>query len=568
MHHLNETHIYLFLLQLFIIIGLARITGEVFRKWKQPALTAELLIGILLGPTVFGRFFPGLASALFPPDVMQQNMLETAAWIGVLFLLLDTGLEIDFSSVWRQRGSALVVAFSDIIIPMVVAFIPVFFLPDALLVNPDKRIVFSLFMAVVMTISAMPVASRVMHDLNILKTDVGFLTMSALAVNDIIGWVLFSIILGLFLQHAVSVAGIATVLLATIGFTVAALSAGRVLSGAAIDRFRKYALPEPGTSFTFACLIGLLFGAFTQKIGIHALFGFFIAGIVVGEAKNLRAETRTSISQMVHSLFVPVFFVNVGLKIDFAAHFSLPLVALVTVIGMAGRYFGAWAGVTAAGVTKVNRNLISIAHTPGGMMEIVVALLALENGMIVQKVFIAIVCSAVFSSIAMGPWMRWALKRRKAVVVQQYLHTGECCTFLIDGEEKNDALRTFGSVLPSVSQAVNAASIADELVRREDLFSTAVGEGIAVPHVRVAGIVDPIVLFGLSKKGIDWNAPDGKPVHFVVFLLSPENANDLHVEILAQAVTVLKNRDHQKQLLGANDALELVQSVRAVFGTK
>ncbi|MBN1577025.1 MAG: cation:proton antiporter, partial [Chitinispirillaceae bacterium] len=92
MHHLNESHIFLFLLQLFIVILLARTVGELFKKWKQPALTAELLIGILLGPTVFGRLFPAGFHWLFPADAVQQSMLETAAWIGVLFLLLDTGL--------------------------------------------------------------------------------------------------------------------------------------------------------------------------------------------------------------------------------------------------------------------------------------------------------------------------------------------------------------------------------------------------------------------------------------------------------------------------------------------
>ena len=93
-------------------------------------------------------------------------------------------------------------------------------------------------------------------------------------------------------------------------------------------------MPEPASSLTFICLLGLIFGAITQKIGIHALFGFFIAGIVGGEAKNLSEESRRVISQMVHAVFVPIFFVNVGLKIDFLEHFNVGIVALVTVIGI------------------------------------------------------------------------------------------------------------------------------------------------------------------------------------------------------------------------------------------
>ncbi|MBN1307117.1 MAG: cation:proton antiporter [Chitinispirillaceae bacterium] len=567
MHYLNESHIFLFLLQLFIIILLARTMGELFKRWKQPALTAELFIGILLGPTVFGRLFPGAFSWLFPADAVQQGMLETAAWIGVLFLLLDTGLEIDFSSAWRQRGNALIIALTDIIVPMAVAFVPVFFLPGSYLADPAKRILFSLFMAVVMTISAMPVSSRIMHDLNILKTDLGFLTMSALTVNDIAGWALFTIILGLFLQGSFSGVAVLTVMASTIGFSALALTAGRTASGAAINRFKKLGLPEPGTSFTFACLLGLLFGAFTQKIGIHALFGFFIAGIVVGEAKNLREETRTVISQMVHSLFVPVFFVNIGLKIDFAAHFDLRLVALVTLIGVAGRYAGAWAGVSLAKVPRVNKTLISIAHTPGGMMEIVVALLALESGLILPNVFIAVVCSAVFSSILTGPWMRWALNRRKDVAVLHYL-TAEGGTLMLSTADKSEAIGMMAAGIARLVRKGDAAAMSAELLKREEEFSTAVGKGIAIPHLRTPAITDPVVMFGLSHSGIDWNAPDGKPVHFIFFMLSPSSANDLHVEILSKTVAVLQDRNYQARLLAASDNETLGKTVKAVFAGK
>jgi Kef-type K+ transport system membrane component KefB len=114
-------------------------------------------------------------------------MLETVAWIGVLFLLLETGLEIDFSSAWRQRGKALTIALWDVIIPMMIAFIPCYFLPDAFLADPERRIIFALFMATIMTISDLPITARAMHDLKLSKTDLGFLIISALSVNDLIG---------------------------------------------------------------------------------------------------------------------------------------------------------------------------------------------------------------------------------------------------------------------------------------------------------------------------------------------------------------------------------------------
>ncbi|HSG28242.1 MAG TPA: cation:proton antiporter, partial [Candidatus Krumholzibacterium sp.] len=346
MHYLDETHILIFLVQLLILMGAARGLGELFRRFKQPALTAEILVGVLLGPTILGRYLPGIQIALFPPDAIQQSMLETVAWLGILFLLLETGLEIDFSIAWRQRGNAFVIAMTDIIVPMLVAFGAVIFLPASYMVDPGQRLIFSLFMATVMTISALPVSARVLHDLKLLKTDLGFLVMSALTVNDIVGWVLFTIIIGIFTTTTVSVGPIVFIFLATVGFAALALTLGRKMSNQLLDAVTSRNFPEPGTSLTITVILGLMFGAFTQKLGIHALFGFLIAGIIVGEARSLSEQTRSVISQMVHSLFVPLFFANIGLKLDFAANFDLFLVMLMCVVGIGGRYLGAWIGVT------------------------------------------------------------------------------------------------------------------------------------------------------------------------------------------------------------------------------
>ena len=239
MHYLNEQNIFIFLIQVFLLLGLARGLGEIFRGWKQPPLTAEILVGVLLGPTIFGRFLPHAHQMLFPVDLIQQNMLETVAWFGVLFLLLETGLEIDFSSAWRQRGDALKIALTDIAIPMIIAFIPCFFLPAHYLANQDQRLIFALFMATVMTISAMPIAARVLHDLKLSKTDLGFLIMSALSVNDIIGWLLFTLVLGLFTQASFEAGKVALIFASTIGFTVFCLTIGRHFANAVISKIKE-----------------------------------------------------------------------------------------------------------------------------------------------------------------------------------------------------------------------------------------------------------------------------------------------------------------------------------------
>ncbi len=565
MHYLDDAHILLFLTQIFVLLLCARGLGELFSRWKQPAMTAELLVGIVLGPTVLGRLAPGLFGQLFPADPLQRNMLETVAWVGVLFLLLDTGLEIDFSIAWRQRGQALAIAGLDIVVPLAVALTAMVWVPGDYLVDPTRRLTFGLFMATVMTISAMPVAARTLHDLNLLKTDLGFLTMSALAVNDIIGWVLFTIILGLFSQASVEAGPILAVFATTVGFAALALTAGRRLSSRALAAVHRAGLREPAASLTLTCLTGFLFGAVTQKLGVHALFGFFIAGVVIGEAKNLSEQTRGIISQMVHAVFVPLFFVNIGLKIDFAAGFALPLVLLVTAVGIGGRYLGAWLGVTASRVPRVNRDLIAIAHTPGGMMEIVVGLVALEAGLITQPVFVAIVFSAVASSVLMGPWMARALARRRRVRTADFL-AAETVLPALAAREREAAVHELAAAAAAALRGADAAAVAAAALAREREFGTAIGSGVAIPHARMGAATNPVLAYARSAEGIEWDAPDGAPVHHVFFLLTPAGTEDLHVQILSHIARVMSDAAGRGQLEAAPDGETLLTTLQEHLG--
>jgi Kef-type K+ transport system membrane component KefB len=566
MHYINEQNIFLFLVQMVILLGAARGLGELFRRWKQPPLTAEILVGIVLGPTLFGRAAPLWHDAIFPKNVIQQNMLETVGWLGVLFLLLETGLEIDFSSAWRQRGDALKIAVADIIIPMVVAFVACVVLPSAYLVQPDRRLLFALFMATVMTISAMPVAARALHDLNLSKTDLGFLIMSALSVNDIIGWLLFTLVLGLFTQETLGFGRVGIIMGATIGFTVFCLTLGRRLSGTVISEIKRRNMPQPATALTFICLLGMFCGAITQKIGIHALFGFFIAGVMAGQAKALSERIRQIISQMVYALFVPLFFAGIGLKIDFLTHFDWFLVIFVTVIGVAGRFLGAWLGVAMTALPKSDRLSVAVAHTPGGAMEIVVGLLALEYGLITQSVFIAIVFAAVFSCVILGPWLSYSVARRKKVSILEYFSKSSVVAD-IKAMSKEGALQELAEVAGSQATSYDGQMIYQAVARREAEMGTALEEGIAVPHARLVGLERALVVFGRSRPGIEWDSPDGKPTRLIFMVLTPQ-PSDVQVQILASIVRIMLVRTIREKLIRAEDPEALYTLLRESFATQ
>lgn len=567
MHYLNEQNIFIFLIQIFLLLGSARILGELFRKWRQPPLTAEILVGVILGPTILGKFFPSLHLAIFPRDVIQQNMFETVAWLGALFLLLEVGLEIDFSSAWKQRGDALKIALADIAIPMAIAFIPCLLLPAHYLADADRRVIFAVFMSTVMTISALPITARTLHDLRLLKTDLGFLIMSALSVNDIIGWLFFTIVLGIFTRISLNVAGIFAVFGFTLGFTAVCLTAGKTFANYVIAKIHSKKMPEPATSLTFICLLGFLCGAITQKIGIHALFGFFLAGIIAGEARSLPERTRQIISQMVYAIFVPLFFVGIGLKVDFWANFDIFLVLLLSVVGIFGRFFGAWVGVNLTGLDRTNRLPVAIAHIPGGVMEIVVSVIALEHGLITEPVFVAIVFSAVFSSMILGPWLSYAIRKRKKISVLEFF-TRRAIIADLAAEGRDEAIKKLCEAACEQEEIADTEAVYSGVLQRENSMGTAMEEGVAVPHARMSLLKRPVIVFGRSVSGIEWNSPDGKPANLIFLILtSPEE--DVQVQILALIAKALSNKTVRDAIMDAGDSRriwEVLQEAMTMSG--
>ena len=556
MDYLDESQIFLFLIQFLVLLGLARGLGELFKRWHQPSITAEILVGVLLGPTLLGRVWPGLHGTLFPADPAQWNMLETVAWFGILFFLLKIGIEMDISSAWRQRGDALIISLSDVILPMLIAFVPCLFLAERYMGDTGGPVMFGLFIATVSTISALPMTARVLQDLRLYRTDLGFLIMCALSLNDILGWVIFTLILGFMAQAGLTVLAVAGILVGTVVFTLAALTAGRSVCNNALVWMRKKRLPETGSSLTFVCLVGFLCGAITLKIGIHALFGFFIAGMMVGECSALSEKTRNVISQMVHAIFIPVFFASIGLKVDFLAEFDWLLVTFIFLIGLGGRFLGAWVGTRLTAQSKANRLLISIAHTPGGEMQIVVGMLALEYGLITEPVFVAIIFSAVGSSLTLGPWMKYALKTRREVRIEEFfLRDGVLPDLKATG--RDEAIAELCRTVAEQEPSLNHDELVEAVLARERQMSTAVLDGLAVPHARIDQLPRPIIVFGRSKSGIDWNAADGVPARYIYLVLTPSDDPDVQLHILRSIAMAMNDETLRRKLMTPKDARPL-----------
>lgn len=410
----SEHEFALFLFQLFTLLSLALGLGELFRRFGQPTVIGEILAGVLLGPSILGTLAPGTSSALFPPD--QTYMLGSLAWLGSVFLLLVAGTEVNLTTVHREGRTVLSTSVMGILVPFTLGLVFALYLPGKYLVDPAHRWIFALFLATAMSISAIPVVAKILIDLKLIKTPVGHIVMAAAVVNDLIGWIFFAVILS-FISRGIGGNSISSVVLLTLTFSALCLTLGRKITARVLSFFNVLRLPPEGI-LGLAVLIAFLCAALTQWIGIHAIFGAFLAGIMIGETGEIQNGTREALRNFVLYIFAPLFFASMGMRANFLAHFDLPLVVGILTIACTGKIVGGALGARWGGMPWNEALSVGFGLNARGAMEIILAFLALEHSLINEKVFVALVITAVITSIISGPLIKWALAR-KTVLQQQ-----------------------------------------------------------------------------------------------------------------------------------------------------
>jgi Kef-type K+ transport system membrane component KefB len=318
----------------------ARALGEIARRLSLPSVIGEILAGILLGPTVLGHLAPGLNEALFPARGNGALMLDGLTTLAIALFLLVAGMEINLATVWRRGRAALLVALCGMSLPFVLGFAMAWWLPTLVgMQEGTDHLAFSLFMATVLSISALPIIVKILMDLNIYRSELGVTMVAAAVLNDLLGWLVFAVILGQMGVHQGQGLPIGTTICLVIGFTLIMLT----LVPWGINRLLAFVLAYtngPGGVLGFALSFCLFAAAFTEWIGIHAIFGSFLAGVALGQSHHLREQTRTTIDQFISFIFAPLFFASIGLRIEFLAHFNLPLTLVLMGLAETGKVLG------------------------------------------------------------------------------------------------------------------------------------------------------------------------------------------------------------------------------------
>lgn len=412
MQRLPSEEVLSFLLMVATLLLSARLLGELFRKIKLPQVMGELVAGILLGPSILGKFNPGFYESFFTSHKEAGIAFDGLARIGILLLLFVAGMEINLKSISQRMNTAAAISFSGIAFPFLIGFIASWYFSGYLFPGGvSDQLATSLFMGTALSITALSVLAKILMDIDMIKSQFGNLLMTAAMIDDFIGWMLFSLVISVANLESDGSFAAWQVMFMVIGFTAIILTVGRRLIHFSFIFSNRY-LSRNGGTLSVGIVFCLLGAIFTEWLGLHAIFGAFMVGIAVGDSDHFSHRTREMLHDIVTFIFAPLFFVSIGFRVDFFQNFDWFIVTFVLLISIVGKLTGGYIG---ARFGKFNSNeaiAIGFGMNARGSQEIVLGLIALNAGLISDQVFVALVVMTFVTIMMAGPSIKYFLKRK------------------------------------------------------------------------------------------------------------------------------------------------------------
>ncbi len=558
----DKSDIIILFLSLALMLGLAKLIGELFVRMKLPAVIGEILAGIILGPTILGRISPGVYASFFPTgDSRIYFALEAFILIGVVFLLLTAGLEVELSSVIKQGKSVAIVSSLSLIFPFAIGACVVLLFPQLFSVEKGS---FSLviFIGISLSITALPLIAKILLNLKLFHTEFGMLIMASAVVKDLIGWLIFSVNIQLLQTGSVNFYGLIKSITLTIIIAALTLTVMRYLINLTLPWIQAKT-EWPGGVITFTIVIGLILSAVAESAGTHAILGAFLAGIAIGDSPHLREQTRNIITQFIDNIFAPLFFVSIGLRTDFISNFNPLLVIIFLAIIFAGKFSSTVISGRVAGYNLRESMAIGAAMSSSGAMGIILGVVALRYGLINGQVFEAIILTAVITSMTSGPLIKYFLKPVEKLNLLE-LFDSRFYIGHLKSEDQFSAIKTMSKTLKDKTSIdfENAALLA---IEREKLMSTGIGLGIAIPNAKLAGLTKPIIVVAKSEAGVDFNSIDGKPAKMIFMILTPLQDHQSQIQILADISSVFQDRETRERIFKTKSFNEFIASIKPAY---
>jgi Kef-type K+ transport system membrane component KefB/nucleotide-binding universal stress UspA family protein len=403
----------IFIVQILALMVVGRLLGEAMLRIGQPAVMGQLIAGLLLGPSLFGLLLPDLQHVLFPKSPDQKAMLDAVSQVGILLLLLLTGMETDLKLV-RQTGKASIYAsLMGIVVPFACGVALGFALPDSMLPDPDKRLITALFLGTALSIASVKIVAMVVREMNFMRRTVGQVILASAIIDDSVGWIIVSIIFSLALHGSVDAWSVAQSVVGTFIFMTVSLTVGRRAVFFAIRWVNDNFISDFAVITAILAIMSAM-ALITHLIGVHTVLGAFVAGILIGESPILTRHIDEQLRGLITAFFAPVFFGVAGLSADLTI-LADPAIALFTtgliVIASLGKFGGAFIGAEIGGLTRREGFALACGMNARGSTEVIIATVGLSMGALNPNLFTMIVAMAVITTMAMPPTLRWALSR-------------------------------------------------------------------------------------------------------------------------------------------------------------
>lgn len=403
----------IFIAQLILLLFFGRLIGEAMTRIGQPAIFGQLLAGVLVGPSVFGLLLPELRAIVFPNTPALKSMIDAVSQIGILLLLLLTGMETNLALVTRKRKAVVSTSLMGIAIPFACGVALAYLLPAELIPSPTGRLVTALFLGTALSISSVKIVAMVLMEVGAIRRDLGQLILATAILDDTLAWIIIAVISGIAAHGMVSLAEVGSSLALTAIFLLASLTVGRRLVARIILWCNdNLTIEMPVISAILVILLAM--ALMTELIGVHTALGAFIAGMLIGQSPILTEHIEDELRGFIIAFFSPVFFAVAGLGMDLRTLFD-PTLALFTLaiilVASIGKFLGALVGGKLGGLTGLESLALATGLNARGSTEVIVASIGLSMGALSSQLYTMIVAMAVVTTMVMPPTLRYMMAR-------------------------------------------------------------------------------------------------------------------------------------------------------------
>ncbi len=404
----------IFAAELILLLLVGRALGEAMNRFGQPALFGQLIAGVVLGPSVFGLLWPEAHRFLFPDNNKTlKAMIDAISQIGILLLLLLTGMETNLAMIKRRKRAVVASSISGIAVPFALGVAMAYVMPTGAIPMHENRLVTALFLGTALSISSVKIVAMVLIDIGAMRRDLGQLILATAILDDTIAWIIIAVIAGIASHGAVDLAGIGMSLAGTAIFLAVSLTVGQRLVARTIVWVNDHMTIDVPV-ITAIIVIMLAMSLATELVGVHTALGAFIAGILVGRSPILTEQIENQVRGFVFAFFSPVFFAVAGLGMDLRT-LADPRLALFTVgiiaVASVGKFSGALAGGRMGGLTLRESLALGVGLNARGSTEVIIASIGLAMGALSHQLYTMIVAMAVVTTMAMPPMLRWVMSR-------------------------------------------------------------------------------------------------------------------------------------------------------------